>query len=82
MPVRRQHFGIWVTVDDGVTGRREAWLKGRDRDIRWFDTREEAEQVCTQLRAANKLKGGIGTRGRPKVARTYEVRPLDTTRCV
>ena len=78
--MRREHFGIWVIVSGSITGDRETWLKGQDRDIRWFDTREEAERVCTQLRLANKLTGGTGTRGRPKVLRTYSVRPLDAVR--
>jgi len=42
-------YRIRCRVSGGVTGTREAWLKGKDGQEARYDTREEAEREAADL---------------------------------
>lgn len=45
-------FRIFCSVDGGVMGYRESYVKGEDGQVRTFDTHEEAEAEAAECRAA------------------------------
>ena len=42
-------YGVWCVVSGGLTGRREAWMKGWNGEVAEFATKAEAEERATGL---------------------------------
>jgi hypothetical protein len=47
-------WAIWCSVDDGVTGHREAWLKGAGT-VQTFATEDEARAEAARMQSIPKL---------------------------
>lgn len=69
-------WGIWCQVSGGVTGHREAWLKGEGGTIALFATEAAANQKAYELAASTSLRGGYTPSGRPIAIATYSPRAL------
>jgi hypothetical protein len=42
-------YGVWCVVSGGVTGRREAWLKGKEGRAALFDDETAAQAEAARL---------------------------------
>lgn len=69
-------YGIWTTIDFGVTGSRSAWLKSDGKPMT-FATEAEAETYATALTNRNTLNGGYSPSGRAIAYRCYRAAKMD-----
>ena len=47
--ITSKRYGVWCRVTGGVTGTREAWLRGADGDYTLWDNRSDAEAEAARL---------------------------------